>query len=88
MMRTSFLASLLCVSGMLLAAPVWEDESINAINREPARASLMPTDTNAVFSLNGMWNFHFSMTPEARAQNFWEPSFDVSDWNQIEVPLS
>jgi beta-galactosidase len=73
---------------MLWAAPVWEDESINAINREPARASLMPTDVNANFSLNGMWSFHFSMTPEGRAQNFWAPSYDVSNWDQIEVPLS
>ncbi len=89
MMRLSSIASMLCMAGMLTAAaPVWEDETIFQINREPARASLMPTDPAAQMTLNGIWSFHFSMTPDGRAQDFWQPSVDVSGWDKIEVPLS
>ena len=88
MMRLSLLTSLLCVTGMLTAAPAWEDETVYQINREPARASLMPTDATACMTLNGMWSFHFAMTPEERSTTFWEPTFDVSGWDKIEVPLS
>ncbi|MBO7181326.1 MAG: hypothetical protein J6V91_00880, partial [Kiritimatiellae bacterium] len=88
MKRISVLTSLLCATSLLMAAPAWEDETVYQINREPARASLMPTDAAATYSLNGVWNFHFAMTPDARATTFWEPTFDVSGWDKIEVPLS
>lgn len=88
MMRLSFFAPLLFVAGWLCAAPEWENETIFEVNREPARASLMPVDESARYSLNGVWNFHFSMTPETRADGFWKPSVDVSGWDKIEVPLS
>lgn len=88
MKRISIVTSLLCATSLLMAAPAWEDETVYQINREPARASLMPTDAAATYSLNGVWNFHFAMTPDARATTFWEPTFDVSSWDKIEVPLS
>ncbi len=81
---------ILCASlaGGVIAAPEWENELINAVNREPARASLMPTAEGATLSLNGMWKFNFVMTPQERPQDFWQPSYDVSGWKEIEVPLS
>ncbi|MBQ9693706.1 MAG: hypothetical protein IJV69_03005, partial [Kiritimatiellae bacterium] len=88
MMRLALFAPLLMVVGQLFAAPDWENETIFARNREPSRASLLPTDPATQFSLNGVWKFHFSMTPATKATDFWVPGFDVSGWNNIEVPLS
>ena len=61
MLRLSVLTSLLMVVGGLYAAPEWENEAIFQVNREPARASLLPTDPASQFALNGVWNFHFSV---------------------------
>lgn len=91
------------LTGLLFAAPEWEDETIYQVNREPARAALLPTAEGTVVSLNtptseyskggpaclpGVWKFHFSMTPEGRAKDFWKPGFNTSTWDTIEVPLS
>lgn len=88
MVRSSLFAFVLALSGVLTAAPDWENETIFQINREPARASLFPASATAQYSLDGIWNFHFAMTPAERSQDFWKPSFDVSGWDTIEVPMS
>ncbi len=87
-MKTHLLALCTLLCGTLMAAPEWENEQINAVNREPARASLLPTAEGTTLSLNGQWKFHFVMTPQERPQDFWKPSYDVSKWDNIEVPLS
>ena len=74
--------------GRLAAAPEWEDETIFQVNREPARAALMPTAEGSTFSLNGKWKFRFSMKPAERPVDFWKTAFDVSGWDTIDVPLS
>ena len=75
-------------AGVLFAVPEWENEAIFQVNREPARAALMPTAPNSVLSLNGKWRFHFSYTPAERPQDFWKTSYDVSRWDLITVPMS
>lgn len=87
-MRTLLLTLSLAMGGALLGAPEWEDETVFQRNREPARAALLPTAQGSTFSLNGPWKFHFAMTPEGRPQTFWQPGFDVSKWDMLEVPLS
>ncbi|MBD3275469.1 MAG: beta-galactosidase, partial [Candidatus Marinimicrobia bacterium] len=37
-------------------------------------------------SLNGQWKFHWSEKPADRPVNFYDPSFDVSTWDEIPVP--
>ena len=37
-------------------------------------------------SLDGKWNFNWVKNPKDRPINFMNPSFDVSSWNQINVP--
>ena len=37
-------------------------------------------------SLDGKWNFNWVKNPKERPINFMNPSFDVSSWNQINVP--
>ncbi len=38
--------------------------------------------------LNGKWKFHWVKAPEERPMNFYKPSFDVSGWDEIPVPLN
>lgn len=87
----SFLLSLVFsvlwfVVGLLpLWAVEWEDETINHINKEAPRASVMPAKEKCE-SLNGEWKFHFVMTPDKRPVDFYQPSYDVSKWDTIKVP--
>ncbi|WP_455498249.1 glycoside hydrolase family 2 TIM barrel-domain containing protein [Coprobacter sp.] len=37
-------------------------------------------------SLNGVWKFYFVDEPSKRPMTFWEEGFDISDWDDIEVP--
>lgn len=36
--------------------------------------------------LNGVWKFNWVSSPAQRPVNFYKPSFDVSTWDEIEVP--
>ena len=86
-MKKSFLALTALFAGLTFAAPEWENERVFAVNREPARAALMPAK-NLQYSLNGTWKFNFVLTPDARPKEFWKLSYDVSSWKTIDVPLS
>ena len=88
MVRYSFAATLALIGAGLWAAPEWEDETVFQQNREPARAALLPVAQEQNLSLNGQWKFHFTLTPEGRPIGFEAPSYDVSAWDSIEVPLS
>ena len=71
----------------------WEDVSVLQINRLPARASFtpytnVPGDSN--LSLDGVWQFHWSPTPEGRIEGFEQPGFQCreGDWNPLVVPAT
>src|SRR5699024_6268386 len=36
--------------------------------------------------LNGLWSFHYSSNPFEVPTNFYEETFDVSEWDYIQVP--
>ena len=36
--------------------------------------------------LNGDWKFHWSKSPEERPVDFYKPSYNVTAWEEIEVP--
>ena len=38
--------------------------------------------------LNGKWKFNWVKEPSLRPVNFFKPNYDISKWNEIEVPLS
>ncbi|MBQ0031595.1 MAG: DUF4981 domain-containing protein [bacterium] len=79
-------------------APEWENELVNYVNVEPARAYSFPlartedafTDdlpgTPFVKSLNGTWRYNWCGAPEQRPLDFWRTDFDDSDWYDIKVP--
>ncbi|WP_028783933.1 glycoside hydrolase family 2 TIM barrel-domain containing protein [Thalassobacillus devorans] len=37
-------------------------------------------------SLNGLWKFHYSTTPGAAPDNFYEDNYDVNGWDDLQVP--
>jgi len=76
----------------------WENEQIIGINKEPAHSTYVPYATisqsvvdyaeNSPYyeSLNGIWKFNWVKSPEMRPMDFYKTDFDVSFWNDIEVP--
>jgi len=77
-------------------ATAWEDPTITAINREPARATAysyasveeaLKNDREAnkrLLFLNGEWNFKFASKPSDAPKDFHLS--EVSGWDKISVP--
>lgn len=82
----------------MATVPPWENPEIFAINTEPHAATLFNFSTlesalvgdveQSPFyrSLDGIWKFTWTRTSLERPEGFWEPSFDVTGWGDIEVP--
>ena len=76
----------------------WDNTSITSINREAAHMLTIPQDNgiaNAVaaqedspfyMSLDGIWKFKWVPNPGQRPADFFKTSYDVSGWDDIEVP--
>ena len=96
MNRRYLLAALLLCSlcCCITAAPVparhdWEDQTVVQRNREPARAAFFgykdrPGDRQ--LSLDGLWRFNWTPTPDGQPDRFWETDFDDSAWELFPVP--
>lgn len=80
------------------AAHDWENEQIVGRNKQEPRATAWPYPTaemaaqnNAsgnpwLMSLDGAWQFRWSPDPEQRPRDFFQQDFDVSAWDQVQVP--
>ena len=69
----------------------WEDQSILQIHREPARAAFFaykdkPGDRQ--MSLDGMWKFHWTKTPDEQPNDFFLKDFDDGSWTSFPVPAN
>ena len=76
----------------------WQSPEALALNKEQPRAwgfhfpteqaarGVLPERGAYWLSLDGTWKFHWCKTPEERAKGFEAPAFDVSAWDNIEVP--
>ena len=76
----------------------WENEKVFRINKEQPHATKMPFPTaeGALQKqrlespycqlLNGTWKFHHVSNPAKRPKDFFKTDFDVSGWDDIEVP--
>jgi len=76
----------------------WENPHVFAINKERPHADMMAYPDAAAalrgerlsspwcLCLNGIWRFHWSPRPADRPVDFHQPEFDVSGWDEIEVP--
>lgn len=97
-MRKSILSAFACTLCLASLAREWEDEQVNAVNREPARAAsfplaaasaaLTPDEPPTPFrhSLNGNWAYMWSGSVDDRPAGFHRPDFDASRWFAIDVP--
>lgn len=78
----------------------WQDVSITGVNRMPMRASAFAYETQALAegrkkeqsayfqSLNGTWKFRWVENPSLRPADFYKDSFDVSGWDDFQVPAN
>jgi len=76
----------------------WENPEMISLNKEPAHNSSMPYlekvkaircdrfRSDFFQSLNGVWKFHWVKKPVDRPVNFHNPEYDVSQWDEIQVP--
>ena len=76
----------------------WESPEALALNKEQPRAwgfhfateeaarGVLPERGAYWLSLDGTWKFHWCKTPEERAKGFEAPGYDVTAWDDIEVP--
>ncbi|MBR6187684.1 MAG: beta-galactosidase [Prevotella sp.] len=73
----------------VLAHHDWEDQGILQRNREPARAAFFGyknTPGDRQLSLDGLWRFHWTPTPDGQPDGFHLPDFDDSQWELFPVP--
>lgn len=74
----------------------WEDPTIIGRNKEPGHCLALPYDDHRDalkngpcknrLSLNGMWRFHWNMDVHKRPADFYQEDYNVSGWDEIEVP--
>jgi beta-galactosidase len=76
----------------------WENPAVFNINREDPTATMISfADENSALqavktgspnyvSLDGLWKFSYSDTPDQRPFWFFKDDYDTRDWKEIEVP--
>ncbi|MGF1638119.1 MAG: glycoside hydrolase family 2 TIM barrel-domain containing protein [Cyclobacteriaceae bacterium] len=92
------MAALLFTSTAQAQMNDWENPLVTGINKLPGRSTSIswPDASSAMKvdrklsprykSLNGTWKFHWAPVPIKAPQDFHLADFDVSAWDQIEVP--
>ncbi|QNL51563.1 DUF4981 domain-containing protein [Olivibacter sp. SDN3] len=98
-----YLISLLLINVLAspaMAQREWENEKVFQLNREPAHATAIPfsneqqaianIDSNATFyqSINGLWKFNWSKSPNERPKDFYKKNFNDSKWVDFKVPAN
>lgn len=81
-----------------IAARDWDNLAVLERNRVKSRAYFIPYSDQAgalsydrgsspwFKSLNGKWKFHYAKGPEWAPSDFYNEQFDVSGWDDIQVP--
>lgn len=68
----------------------WENPDVNGINKEQAHAYGFLAGEKAnnpmIRSLNGIWKFKWSPTPQSRPVDFYTENYPVDKWDNILVP--
>jgi len=92
MRRNKLLYILLFFTLQLFAQqPDWENHHVLQINREPARDAFIGYRNvvgDVSLTLNGLWKFHWSPTPEGRISDFFSTNFNDKDWKSFPVPAN
>lgn len=70
--------------------PDWENPDVIGINKLPYHVTLGNPSTHKtnpqITYLDGTWKFRWSPDPESRPADFFETGYDVSGWDDINVP--
>ena len=84
------------ISEVKEVTPDWENPAVYQINRLPAKATFYhadgsnydtPWETRSNYMmLNGTWKFNHVMKPSDRPLDFYKNDYDVSQWDDIDVP--
>lgn len=86
------IASFISVSVFAQVGHDWENPQIIGINKLPYHATLGAPSTQKynpeITWLDGTWKFNWAKDPESSPSDFWETDFDVSSWNDIQVPCN
>ena len=68
----------------------WENPAVFQVGAEPSRATYWrggsPDNAEWNLSLNGTWKFKYVHEVADRPMNFYQRGYDVSGWDNIEVP--
>ncbi|MFN2144393.1 MAG: glycoside hydrolase family 2 TIM barrel-domain containing protein, partial [Anaerolineales bacterium] len=74
----------------------WEDPEVIQINttvphtaacfHPNGRSALSGKPSPWEVSLNGDWQFHWAPNPDRRPEDFYQPDYDVEEWDTIPVP--
>ena len=89
--------ALLSALTLILALPMmgqnrdWEDNHVLQKMREPARAYFIPFGEkkgDRQLSLNGLWAFRWTKTPEERVNDFYRTDFNDGSWAKLAVPAN
>ena len=76
----------------------WENPEALSLNKLQPRAwtfhfadeqsakSVLPETSSFHKSLDGVWKFHWVAKPSDRPEKFYETAYDVTNWDDIEVP--
>ena len=76
----------------------WQDPTRLSLNKEQPRSytfsfssveeakKVLPEGSTYYQSLDGTWKFHWVSNPEERPTDFFLPTYDVSAWDDIQVP--
>ena len=94
------IAYFMVVNKKSIDQPDWENPAVLSINREEPKAHFFhyesedlalsgnPEKSHYYQSLNGQWKFHYALNPESRPLDFMKREFDVTQWDDIDVPGS
>jgi len=78
----------------------WENPLMIGQNKELGHCTLMPYQnvktaiagnrfkSRYFHSLNGVWKFNWVSSPDQRPKDFYQPTYNVSKWKDIAVPLN
>ena len=78
----------------------WESPTELSLNKEQPKAwfflfdseesarKVLPENSAYYLSLDGTWKFNWVKHPEERPADFYKTEFDVSAWDDVEVPMN
>lgn len=90
----------MAVNAQTTVKPEWQDETVVALGKESPRAYFMSylnrevavkndfSKSENYISLNKKWKFAYFDDHKKRPVQFYKPTFDVSRWDEIDVPAN